>query len=140
MDNLEQLKIQRRVIKSQLTRFSTFFTAVKEERKTIEELKIRLESIDKLLQDYNDIQFEIEKITPDTDLDAINANDNDRETFENNYFAIMTEVRTYLNNINSSIINSAQETKQNYHRNLLNCQILMDVTRNGYLLKIFLCH
>lgn len=101
MTDVEVLQNKRKQIKAKLTRFRTY---VENNVNTfnsdnIEELTLRLENILGSLEEYNEVQGEIETLAPSVD------DDRDREQFEGNYFKIVAEAKTIcakLGKINST--------------------------------------
>ena len=79
MSEISDLIIKRGVVKGKLTRFSTFL----KENPTSSQIQTRLNKIKLLLDQFDEIQLQIELLDKETNYTL------DRETFENEYFTII---------------------------------------------------
>lgn len=106
---------KRRVFKQRHTLFEKYFKTLKEsfqdtsptdrERFKIAELKLRLEKYEKLIQEYEIVQTEIEISSDDLDTQTL-----ERETFEKNYFSLLVECKEFLSIFDKVIPNSHSES------------------------------
>nr|CAH7755231.1 unnamed protein product [Callosobruchus chinensis] len=90
MADIEILKNKRKQVKSKLTRFKTYFSSNKGNfnAENVEELRLRLEHIQGCLDEFNEIQNELELLRPSS------ADDEERDSFEKTYFEIVAEARS----------------------------------------------
>uniref|UniRef100_V5GP76 Uncharacterized protein n=1 Tax=Anoplophora glabripennis TaxID=217634 RepID=V5GP76_ANOGL len=95
-------------IKEQITRFSNFLAGFHDNKRSITELKVPLEKIEKLAVEFDQIQTEIEMLD--------NLETNERDIFEDNYYAHVGKAKDFLQNINQ--IPGAQPNVKNYFAKL----------------------
>lgn len=89
-DNLVQLKNQRRVVKSNITRFKNYFESVKNvelNEEIIMQLSLRLEKIEPSWEQFNELQMKIEV------LESENIDEEERERFETTYFSLISDAK-----------------------------------------------
>lgn len=115
MGEVAQLRTKRSVLKGQLTRFSNFFenidNADEVANEVLSQLRVRLDKIEPLFEEFNELQTKIEIL--DTK--------NDRESFEKNYFEVIGKVKTCLNlhdemseaSVRSARVGNGSETNVN---------------------------
>ncbi|XP_071052969.1 uncharacterized protein [Onthophagus taurus] len=107
---MEQLVKKRAVIKSQVTRFGSFVDEVQLGNKNIAELKTRLKRLEKLWDEFDNIQTEIEeneKVTnqccqPGWQRCDEQSQSTERETFENKYFEVISHAEE-ITELNKSV-------------------------------------
>lgn len=105
-DNLKEAIRKRGIIKGKLTRFGTFFNGfLKNESRNFTELKLRCDKLEVLFNEFDVVQTEVEEFDDSTDQQ------NERTSFENNFFAIQAAaVDEYENHI---LLNSSKSTQKN---------------------------
>ncbi|XP_071056161.1 uncharacterized protein [Onthophagus taurus] len=95
---MEQLVKKRAVIKSQVTRFGSFVDEVQLGNKNIAELKTRLKRLEKLWDEFDNIQTEIEE----NEKGDEQSQSTERETFENKYFEVISRAEE-ITELNKSV-------------------------------------
>jgi hypothetical protein len=106
---LSDLKRKRGVIKASLTRIRTFLNKFNVREDSITLLEFRQEELPTINRKFDDIQVQIELL----DIENLEGNESEREDFENNYFAIRSEMQDLINaekSHNSSIQNNSTNT------------------------------
>lgn len=107
-------------IKGLLTRFQNQVESIKKipnpDELSLSQLKIRLESVRPLLNEFNTIQFDIESVL--TKDDEIKANEKERENFENSYFSILALAQTILDKNNNFAASSHSLPRANSNSSL----------------------
>lgn len=88
-EQINSLVTKRGQCKAKLTRFTNFISKF-DESKTIIELQARLDKMDPLWSEFEQIQSDIES------LDISNAQDSERESFEDAYFNIVARARQII--------------------------------------------
>ncbi|XP_063828874.1 uncharacterized protein LOC135078217 [Ostrinia nubilalis] len=93
---ISQLVKRRGTIKSKITSFSNYINVVKDDSvlpnsPLFNEIKLRLEKIDALYEDFDTLQTEIEELTEDPDLRY-----QEREAIENQYYVAIGTARALL--------------------------------------------
>ncbi|KAJ8969878.1 hypothetical protein NQ317_004701 [Molorchus minor] len=115
---LEVQTFQRGNIKSQLTRLQTYYQGLDLQNLTaanVSQLEYRLNKIESIYDEYNEIQLEIEFIlenAEDVDLQTISNESNVRVEFENSYFDLITVIKDTITNFynrNEIMNNNEQE-------------------------------
>ncbi|XP_060518380.1 uncharacterized protein LOC132697105 [Cylas formicarius] len=101
-------KNKRKAIKSSLTRFVNHFDSIKGAETNLDELQTRLNRAEKLLDDFNDVQLQIESADENCDTNYDNLHAPERESFENTYFKIISEVRNFISINNESVMFQSQ--------------------------------
>uniref|UniRef100_V5I888 Uncharacterized protein n=1 Tax=Anoplophora glabripennis TaxID=217634 RepID=V5I888_ANOGL len=91
-DKLRSLITKRGVLKSHITRFANFIAGFQENNRSITELKVRLEKIEVMWEDFINIQTEIEI------LDNSGSQLEEHEGFEENYFHVVCKARELVDN------------------------------------------
>ncbi|KAJ8980329.1 hypothetical protein NQ317_008037, partial [Molorchus minor] len=118
MDTLPRLRFKRGNIKSQLTRLQTYYQGLDLQNLTaanVSQLEYRLNKIESIYDEYNEIQLEIEFIlenAEDVDLQTISNESNVRVEFENSYFDLITVIKDTITNFynrNEIMNNNEQE-------------------------------
>lgn len=113
MADIDTLKKTRSSIKAQLTRFITAYQKIRNEvNPNIPELENRLLKIEPLLDNFNDIQLQIE-ISADATLGE--NSEQEREEFENKFFETITSAKQFItsksiilrDNDNNSVISDS---------------------------------
>lgn len=104
-DQTSKLKKQRGQVKATLTRTKRYFEELlkKEEidSKQITELKIRLSNFEPLYSTFETIQSELEIILEDdSNYDQL-LEDDERQSFETNYYELLTNMRTFISQFES---------------------------------------
>ncbi|XP_072389396.1 uncharacterized protein [Diabrotica undecimpunctata] len=95
----DNAKIKRTSIKGTLTRFSNYFNSVKELPATeinFRDLQLRLEKVEKLYDDFDNVQSIIEAADPNYTTNASTIHDKERASFENPFFSITGLARELL--------------------------------------------
>ncbi|KAJ8966088.1 hypothetical protein NQ314_003744, partial [Rhamnusium bicolor] len=92
---LEALKKKRSISKGQLTRFQTFLNNLDINKLDFVELETRLVNAVTLLEEFNVIQLDIEKLDVETEQ---TIHDNERDKFEQNYYATISRAKHFLMN------------------------------------------
>lgn len=119
MSELKALHIKRGSLKTKLTLFKKFIESIvvanlspeKEDiYKTVLEITSRLDNIDSLLQEYDDVQLQIENISTNADEQL-----QEREEFENNYYAVTSQAKFLIQKFEEP---SALVQQQNVTQNL----------------------
>ncbi|XP_071050692.1 uncharacterized protein [Onthophagus taurus] len=95
---MEQLVKKRAVIESQVTRFGSFVDEVQLGNKNIAELKTRLKRLEKLWDEFDNIQTEIEE----NEKGDEQSQSTERETFENKYFEVISRAEG-ITELNKSV-------------------------------------
>lgn len=90
---LADLKRKRGVIKASLTRVQNFVSKFNPREESITLVEFRQEELPQINRKFDDIQCEIELI----DTDNFEENERPRETFENDYYAIRSEMQEMIN-------------------------------------------
>lgn len=90
---LGDLRRKRGVVKASLTRFRTFVQNFRPSVDAITLLEFRQEQLPEVNRKFDDIQCQIELI----DIDNAAETDKEREEFENDYFAIRSEMQELIN-------------------------------------------
>lgn len=106
---LSDLRRKRGVVKASLTRIRTFVQSFRPTVDAITLLEFRQEQLPEVNRKFDDIQSQIELI----DIDNAAEIDKDREEFENDYFAIRSEMQELINaekSHNSSIQNNTMNS------------------------------
>jgi hypothetical protein len=88
MAELPELLKRRAILKSSLTRFTTFFENHKSNIAHAKQISIRKEVLNKTFNDFNDIQTSIELLKDDEEAY--------RESFETDYYKVIADVSSYL--------------------------------------------
>lgn len=107
-ETLKVLIRKRAAIKSKLTNFSNYIQPLQEkaiqsfDEVIITELKQRLEIATSFINEFNDVQTEIEVIVDDDDLDE---QFNQRQEFENKFYKIYAVAREILNKNKTPVVN-----------------------------------
>lgn len=107
--SLSDLRRKRGVIKASLTRIRKFVANFNPREDAITLLEFRQEELPALNRKFDQIQCEIELV----DVDNMDINDNERENFECDYFAIRSEMQVIINaekSQNSSMNNNSINT------------------------------
>lgn len=97
MADLVSLKNQKKVIKSNLTRFKNYFDSIKSQECDEKTLEYDLEKIEPSWDSYNDTQSKIEI------LEQIDIDESDRDMFEGCYFLVVSEVKTFIKNYDDRV-------------------------------------
>ncbi|KAJ8962243.1 hypothetical protein NQ318_018215 [Aromia moschata] len=92
INNLEKLIRKRAVAKGNLTRFKNFLANLDANNPDLLELEVRLKKLDLCWQAFCDIQLEIDILD-----DNPNDHEQERQTFENDYFKYEAMARRLLN-------------------------------------------
>jgi hypothetical protein len=104
MAELPELLKRRAILKSSLTRFTTFFENHKSNIAHAKQISIRKEVLNKTFNDFNDIQTSIELLKDDEEAY--------RESFETDYYKVIADVSSYLEShtltSSSTSVNSSQ--------------------------------
>jgi hypothetical protein len=104
MAELPELLKRRAILKSSLTRFTTFFENHKSNIAHAKQISIRKEILNKTFNDFNDIQTSIELLKDDEETY--------RESFETDYYKVIADVSSYLEShtltSSSTSVNSSQ--------------------------------
>jgi hypothetical protein len=104
MAELPELLKRRAILKSSLTRFTTFFENHKSNIAHAKQISIRKEVLNKTFNDFNDIQTSIELLKDDEKAY--------RESFETDYYKVIADVSSYLEShtltSSSTSVNSSQ--------------------------------
>lgn len=94
---IQQLKIAKKSYKSQITKFKNYFQKeLTSETPNIIQIELRLSKIEPILEQFYEIQSQIELLDK-TDTEA--ALEEERTEFENTYFDIVANSKAFLNNI-----------------------------------------
>ncbi|KAJ8985452.1 hypothetical protein NQ317_017084 [Molorchus minor] len=123
MATLTELKSKRGQLKATITRTRNYFESIDQSRidsKTITEINIRLSKIEPLLDEFNNVQLEIEHLCKEMlDYDET-IDENERYTFEQNYYSLLTDMK-HLMTLNNTISNiqSVQTTSPSSQSQLL---------------------
>ena len=117
--DLKQLKIKRGALKSQITRLDNFRKSLQEpDASDIVELERRLEKIDPIYQEFNQIQDQIELLSLEDDQ-VPPSEDVERDAFETSYFSVTAKVRRIINesksNSNEQVISATQLNNKIQH-------------------------
>ncbi|KAJ8944541.1 hypothetical protein NQ318_009704 [Aromia moschata] len=99
INNLEKLIRKRAVAKGNLTRFKNFLDNLDANNPDLLELEVRLKKLDLCWQAFCDIQLEIDILD-----DNPNDHEQERQTFENDYFKYEAMARRLLNPQVGSIV------------------------------------
>ncbi|KAG5874002.1 hypothetical protein JTB14_028378 [Gonioctena quinquepunctata] len=104
MADIRKLASRRGVLKGQLTRFNEFFNAFENEQARAQatcllQLQARLVTITDIYSEYDNVQSEIEFLSPDDDIDVNNEN---RNEFETKYFDSVARAKKGLSNVQHS--------------------------------------
>lgn len=100
MDTEAQLRFykkKRASLKGQITRFDNFIGAFNDD---YSQLKIRLDSCEKILQEFNEVQMQIELLDDDGED---GTNNGERIMFENAYFKSISKASAILNTNSNNI-------------------------------------
>jgi hypothetical protein len=104
MAELPELLKRRAILKSSLTRFTTFFENHKSNIAHAKQISIRKEILNKTFNDFNDIQTSIELLKDNEEAY--------RESFETDYYKVIADVSSYLEShtltSSSTSVNSSQ--------------------------------
>lgn len=107
-DETQTLLKKRSIVKGQLTRFKKYLdkidtnpTTLKQDYTIVNELKLRCSKFNSLLDDFNEIQDQIELI--DGGEEAV-SECNERELFENNFYSLQAIAELCDNDANNTII------------------------------------
>lgn len=98
MSELKHLNIKRGAIKANITRCKTFFEKIKTTKvdaNIVRQLNARLRDLTPSLQEFNEIQLEIEYISS-TDTEEYEPQIDVREEFESNYYALTSEIEQVI--------------------------------------------
>ncbi|KAG5861024.1 hypothetical protein JTB14_010628 [Gonioctena quinquepunctata] len=94
---LLRYKVKRTTIKGSLKRFINHFNAVKDSVNVdIEDLHHRLNKAEELLEQFNNAQLEIETEDPDFETNYPNIHSDERQKFENDFYAITSAVGKFI--------------------------------------------
>lgn len=108
MTDVKILTARRGIFKASLTRFETFLNKFISEKSTdFRELQQRLENVVPLLEEFNNLQFDIEIASTDAD-EEIQIDNNTREQFENTYHTLVASARALIENSNSISIKDSK--------------------------------
>ncbi|KAJ8946765.1 hypothetical protein NQ318_018974 [Aromia moschata] len=103
INNLEKLIRKRAVAKGNLTRFKNFLDNLDANNPDLLELEVRLKKLDLCWQAFCDIQLEIDILD-----DNPNDHEQERQTFENDYFKYEAMARRLLNPQVGSIVGESR--------------------------------
>ena len=90
MADLSKVDLQRQNSKQKLVRFQEFFNSIQKDDNIINQLQIRLEKLNPVWEEFNNIQFEIEQAGKDG---SKGVDDRVRTEFENLYFDLIGNVQ-----------------------------------------------
>lgn len=119
MAAIGDLVFSRGQIKAKLTRFKTYFDSIDRNDlndQVISRLSIRIQSFEPILQDFNDVQTQIESLInnntdPQFQIDTAN-NNKERTEFEDSYFDYLADAKTVCENYFKKNINPFQSNNQ----------------------------
>ncbi|KNE87828.1 hypothetical protein PSTG_18781, partial [Puccinia striiformis f. sp. tritici PST-78] len=90
---LTDLKRKRGVIKASLTRARNFINTFNPREQAITLVEFRQEELPQISRKFDEIQCQIELI----DVDNFEENEQAREAFENDYYAVRSEMQELIN-------------------------------------------
>lgn len=94
VDNGRKSKLIRRrtIVKEQFARIHTYIWSLEEHTCNKYEVKVRLERLEKLMKEFDDVQFEIENAEVENDR----TNTRERKRFEDQYFTVAARCKRLL--------------------------------------------
>ncbi|KAJ8980332.1 hypothetical protein NQ317_008040 [Molorchus minor] len=98
-EELGILKIKRGIVKSMVTRLQNYFNTIDQNNVTEEivaQLNVRLNKIEPAWEEFNELQSKIELI----DTESSQADDHEREQFEEIYFSLTARINTLCKKLN----------------------------------------
>ena len=111
---MADLMKRRGCLKAQLTRFKTFIFNCKRcetlQPEQLAEIQVRMTSISDVYKTYNDLQEQVELVTPDEELERVYE---DRDTFESEYYSVVAVVKCMVDT--NDIRLTATTTSQSSH-------------------------
>lgn len=116
MAQIDTLKRKRATIKASLTRFINSLQD-NSENNSPSTLKVKLNSVLPLLDNFNQVQFDIEGLVDQTDASAVSEQENYRVEFENAYFSVVARANDliYTSNVSITAIESPPARANDEH-------------------------
>lgn len=99
-NEIQALHTRRGVIKGKMTRFMTFVDSINTEdvdEITIITLQERLNKFCPVLEEFNEVQYDIELAEPDSE-----TSDQERDQFEQGYYSLIGKVKSIINKFNKN--------------------------------------
>lgn len=119
LEILENLKKKRSALKGQLTRFQTYLNTIDQANIDFVQLETRLIKSEIWLEEFNNIQLEIESLDTET---TQTGHYSERDKFEQNYYSIISKAKNILVKNTGTVSEISRSDEPNLNQNQFSTQ------------------